>query len=279
MDLNNANGSAERFRLGEIPQPVLDEAIAALKPYVTALGWPGIHIGGGTFVSVNGRFGILTATHVWNKLWSGRDQQPEVQLVVANGPHSYAVAVDHIVPHVQQNRTCDEWGPDIEFLELPYPAVDRIRAAKAFAPLTSISAKMRKVADNIEGFVAITGFPDELSTSAVMNGIPMVTVRGGYVSCISRKVVRNGYDYLETVDDPHVQSLPNSYGGVSGSGLWAMQLRKKAGAPIIEATLGENFALAGVAFFQRPKPSGGMMVRYHGQQSIYDVLPTFVPGR
>lgn len=275
--------NVELFRLGDIPQALLDEALALIKPYATAIGWVGQHIGSGTFVRINNRFGILTAAHVWECVFSGRREHPEIQLVVANGAHSYSVSVDYLMPHLGITRTSDPWGPDIEFIELPPATVDRVEVAKSFYNLSLAPAKQFALATADDGFAAITGFAEEqskVSPLAGQNEALLLELRGGFVSAIESRVKKGDYDYLETIGDRQsVPTLPKSYGGVSGAGLWRMSLNKKPGAPITQAKVDDIFAMAGVAFYEESRGDGMMTLRYHGPETIYRLLPRLVPPK
>lgn len=268
----------ERFMLGEIPQRILDEATQRLSVFSTALGWPGELVGGGTFAKVNGIHGILTAAHVWERLWEKRREHPEVMVLVRTETHGYSVPIDYLTPHVRLERKSDPWGPDIEFVELPVAVVERVAAAKSFAEISARAVQHYAVAAADDGFGAVMGFAAEHAKTAQLPGNRLLLeLRGGYISGIENHQVRDGFDYVETVADPHnAEGLPKSYGGVSGSGLWKMTLEKKPGAPIETATLGDAFALAGVAFYEEERDNGCMIIRYHGPQTVYHKVPTLV---
>lgn len=267
------------FMLGDIPQGILEEATRSLAAYSTAIGWIGCHVGGGTFVRVNGRSGILTARHVWDAIYQSRRKHPEVNLLVANGAHSFPIRVDYLTPRIQLDRNSDAWGPDIEFIELPSAAVGQVLRAKSFAEISARADRWLPVAECDEGFGAVMGFPAEQSRCTPLDGDRyLLELRGGYVSGIENSQIRGEFDYVETIADPfNAAGLPTSYGGVSGSGLWRMQLHKKTTEPIDRATLGQDYALAGVAFYQEPMKDGRMLIRYHGPKTIYRQVPKLVP--
>lgn len=123
------------------------------------------------------------------------------------------------------------------------------------------------------------GFPAEIAkrTNLSDNRI-MLQLRGGYISGIENYRTRGNFDYVETFDDPaNASELPSSYGGVSGAGLWRVKLKKKAGQSLASATIGDDFVLTGVAFYEERQPDGRMLVRYHGPDSIYRRIPELVP--
>ena len=80
--------------------------------------------------------------------------------------------------------------------------------------------------------------------------------------------MRDGFDYVEIgFDLESSPALPESFKGLSGSGLWRV--------PLVESEAGDvSFnapSLEGVAFFQDPPdsvPAG--VIRCHGRRSLYD---------
>ena len=268
----------EYFTMASIPDATLKEAANLIKPYATALSWDGRLVGSGTFVRINGRSGILTARHVWDVIDRARAQQPEVNLIVADGPHRFRITVDHLTPWVALSPVSIDLGPDIQFLELPAAVIGRIAARKSFAELTATAGEYRAIALGKDGFGVVAGFPGEfVSQELPADGGDITAVfAGGFVAPIDRHWEEGGYDYMETTALRTLKGIPTSFGGVSGAGLWQMVLKKKAGAPIAEATLGK-FALAGVAYLQIPTPPDKMVVRYHGPETIYGLLNKIVP--
>ena len=61
--------------------------------------------------------------------------------------------------------------------------------------------------------------------------------------------------------------IPESFGGMSGGGLWHV-------VPSESAPTGEfKLELEGVAFYQSAPTDGRRVIRCHGRQSIYRYMP------
>jgi hypothetical protein len=267
--------------MGDLPQELLDEAARTLSVFATALGWPGVHVGGGTFVRINGRAGILTARHVWDDLDTARDEHPNVNLIIKDGAHSYSLPVQYFTPHVFLNERSKAFGPDIQFLELPQEAVSKIAATKSFAEISANAERWLPLAMADDGFGVELGFPAE-HARRVAHGKSdvLLELRGGYVTKIQNHRRKYDCDYVETVaEQESVAGLPRSYAGVSGSGLWRVPMNKKAGEPIDKATMAGNYVLAGIVFYQEAFSRRKMMIRCHGPETIYKMLPALVPHK
>ena len=274
-------GETENFQLGSIPQSLLEEATQRLRVFSTALGWAGNHVGGGTFVRVNGRSGILTAGHVWDALYNNRRDQPNVTMVVRDGLHSYSLPVEYFVPHIDVKRNSEAFGPDIQFLELPPDTVSRICAQKSFAEISDNADRWLPLALAEEGFGAVMGFAAEQTRKIELgqNEI-LLELRGGYISGIEQHQRIGDFDYVETIADPiNAKGLPSTYGGVSGAGLWRVPINKKLREPLTAATMSEKFVFAGVAFYEEHMADGRMKIRYHGPETVYRRVPRLVPKR
>jgi hypothetical protein len=274
--------SDEYFQMRDIPDSVLNDAVLCVKPYTTAFGWNGAHLGGGTFARINGRSGILTAGHVWDHIYKNRSEHPEVQVMISDDAHHYSLPVEYLTPHLSLEAKSEAWGPDVQFVEIPQALVGSVLARKSFAELSAHADKFKKLALQNSGFSAIPGFAGEKVkwVAEGFHGGPLAELHGGYVAGIDRHFEREGYDYLEiSADYKNTLALPKSFGGVSGSGIWNFSLHKKAGASVKTAKIGDDFAFAGVAFYEEEAKEDRMIVRYHGPETIYRIVCGLVPKR
>ena len=75
-----------------------------------------------------------------------------------------------------------------------------------------------------------------------------------------------GYDYLEYLVDPLDSEgpSPESWGGMSGSGLWQIPLRSQGNGLDFDSPL-----LSGICFLEK-KVNGEMWIRCHGRKSVYE---------
>ena len=76
------------------------------------------------------------------------------------------------------------------------------------------------------------------------------------------------YDYFRVpIKYEDHRSVPASYKGTSGGGLWQVRLNRKS--PDDEISHATVPTLSGVAFYQERTESGQSALRCHGRQSIY----------
>lgn len=81
----------------------------------------------------------------------------------------------------------------------------------------------------------------------------------------------NGYDYIELgCDRSSSPTIPYSFGGVSGGGVWKVEIDSPDGSPGSEI-LGE-ITLCGVAFYEDELDTQYPYVRCHGPGSLYSVF-------
>ena len=68
--------------------------------------------------------------------------------------------------------------------------------------------------------------------------------------------------------------MPKSWGGMSGGGLWQVQLKRDMGT--VRAI--SPYVLSGVLFYQWPTTPEVCGVRAHGRKSVYDVAYRAIVG-
>jgi hypothetical protein len=76
------------------------------------------------------------------------------------------------------------------------------------------------------------------------------------------------WDYVDFEAQIHPESDAKSFGGVSGGGLWRVQMYTRPDADEITSTI----ALEGVAFWEMGTSEGKGVVRCHGVASVRKVL-------
>jgi hypothetical protein len=242
----------EQFLLKDIPDALLQEAVNGIKDFTTAFVSGLNQIGSGTFATINGRHGILTAEHVWEAICVRSLAEPMISLVISQEPHRFEIQVRDLLPHLNLGYDRNGGRPDIQFLEIPLAKLGGIKARKSFVNLSKGPEAKIDFALGDLGFVAIAGFPAEFSPEPQVepSGDYRVSIRGGFVSSLERHWVDGEYDFFETKGDRHAPGVPRSYGGVSGAGVWRVELKKKPGLPIAQARIG-RYEFVGVTFLER----------------------------
>lgn len=271
----------EIFRLGELPDKLFNDAASEVRRFSTVLAVGDKLAGSGTFVRVNGIAGILTAQHVWEFVLSSG--QSRVGLTIANHPHSFSISLDGFSPRCGATRESDEYGPDIQFLEIHQSDASTIEAnSKLFFNLGRETAtRLRKASDHELGFVAVSGCPDEFTTKFVdpASGLECMQFKGGFSTTVENYQERGRFDYFELPSRVGpVDGIPRSFGGVSGGGVWRIEMKKRPGAAA-ETAIISDCILSGVAFYQSDPMGGKRYIRAHAQKTIYEYLPSIVPKR
>ena len=201
----------EQFILGDVPETLLLEATEIMKVSATAFISEGEHIGSGTFAKIHGRFGILTAGHVWQAV-SARANR--VGIVVADGPHRFEVETSAFTPLLDLYRDANDpaWGPDLQFLQIPSAHVGTIQARKLFMDLTHDAENKMAIACRDQGFVAMAGFPAEFARKDAerFHGEPVQVIKGGFSAIPGQRIERGEFDYYETVSRQNTPGLPSS---------------------------------------------------------------------
>lgn len=260
----------------EIDEPLLDrEVLPRLVPYCTSIFGgsrrddPQMqYCGSGTFVTA-GAPSLLTAAHVWEKMqrfewvFLTLDSAP-----IDVGRHPLAVDRQVMTPRFVSPRPPDGWGlsgPDVAIIGFPELHASRARLEKAFYDLDKrrADAITSKVRDH-DGLWAVLGATSEQAN--VEEGVMNMTV---FASTITGKDARDGYDYLDfRINREDRPRLPRSYRGISGAGLWRVDLRRLPNGDVVVPVGGVR--LEGVAFYQKFEESGQLgFLKCHGRESIY----------
>jgi len=252
------------IRLTDIPQDVLDEVREKLWTYTASVfavdGAQPLYRGTATCVAASGKDYLLTAAHVWRRLRGDRFAlalEAERLLIPI-----YKALVEATVFELAGPP---EWGPDLALINLPEIDAADIRRVKAFYNLDKRRPKPGEQPAYDQGLWAVIGAPGELSTFGETEGVLGVRL---FASVVFSACQRAGFDYVDLGYYHEGRSdLPQSYRGLSGSGLWH--------APITKSTSGAvswtgQAGLEGVAFYQKPTDEKEGVIRCHGRTSIYE---------
>jgi hypothetical protein len=271
------------IRLGELPEVVREAIRQETKHYSVPLVINEIPVGSGTLVELDGHFGVLTAEHVVQhpfrpelRLTDSSHRGPRLLIPPMDSPgeiifDSFALRV------ITTQRKLDAYGPDLALIILPPSgALNEIRARRSFYPLAQCSET--KLADALHdtGFVAFCGFPASTqSKQGPQLGFTEVIQLYGFAFLTGPEKYeeRNGWDYFELgVRRDEMGEVGDSFGGVSGGGVWRVPVyRKKDAAKGTEYF--EKMFFAGVAFYEENHlPNGRFFVRAHGPRSIYEAF-------
>lgn len=256
----------EFIDLAELSQQLFDDVRDRLWLYTGSLYTPQrphTYSGTCTFVSIAGLPYLLTAAHAWTALLRHEgfalSLEEHVQLHAIH--HSIAKPAVLLTPE----PTNGEYGPDLALIPIPEADASWIRVRKSFYNLD------RHAPVNIDeppsfslGFWALNGCVAEQSSFGPTEAHMGMRL---YATSDPAAFERGDYDYVDVRFDrrsrPH---LPQSFGGVSGAGLWQVKLLKSRSTGAV--SIG-SVHLEGVAFYQIPLSEHAGLIRCHGRKSLY----------
>jgi hypothetical protein len=219
-------------------------------------------IGSGTLVEIAGVPGILTASHVLQvipggghaliALFRNRDAGDFARL---NLNHTVRVRLD---------------VPDVAFLSLPPDFVSTLRGIKTFKPLETDIVETY----DLPQLCALLGVPDEWTTTGKssrgeLRRFTLLTT----ISEISGVGDKDGFDVVTITPglDAGIDE-PQSYGGVSGGGVWLCFVSK-------DATQDVDRRLMGVACREVIRRGIPTRIECCGPRTIYNDLINAVRAR
>jgi hypothetical protein len=117
------------------------------------------------------------------------------------------------------------------------------------------------------GLWAVLGAPAEQSSFGEKEAVLKISL---LASIVAAAHTRDGFDYVDlSYFHEGRPDLPQSYGGVSGSGLWRLPISRDGDGAIV---WNGEVHLEGVAFFQKPASAVEGVIRCHGRLSLYERL-------
>jgi hypothetical protein len=224
-------------------------------------------VGSGTFVFSSNAYGILTAAHVVDLL-KGKFS---LGLTLKEQEHKYAIDSMHLAIRRIANGQVDSEGPDLAFIQLPTSEIPTIKATSTFYNLDRNRDRILSTPPDLDmGIWALCGVPDILTTDGASE-IGFESRKEFYSRCgfggIRSIYEVDGFDYCDfEVKYDSSPNIPESFGGVSGGGLWQIPLQKRPDQ-IIEA---KEYILSGVAFYQTQRNGINRSIKCHSRKSIYD---------
>jgi hypothetical protein len=242
-----------------------------IEPYTIIPLLDGQVSGSGTLVSIDGVRGILTAGHVVHNWHDSQPTEGHSKRLGIIPDRRASVLVEESLAHfdsfVTEPADSETFGPDLAFVGIPSPSgfLSTLLAKKSFCDLTGPSVTNRMVFIQRAGPMASCGVVAERTERS--NG--RITINQYVLLGTEPQLFeRDGYDYVDLRSRRSLEpKTPNSFGGLSGSGLWRFSLARLSPSEMKPF----DFQLAGVAFFQLPDTDDGIAtVRFHGPRSIYE---------
>lgn len=218
--------------------------------------------GSGTYVRKRERYFILTAAHVWYEMLKDSDFVGVTLREVDD--HRCLIETNAISPRgPTRPATWNDLGPDIVALEIPSNRVGEIKALRGFYEMDGGFKAMVNI-DRSEAYLLV-GTPCELGTFTQTHAsVQLVGLWDG-----APKMFEAGeWDYFDFEAKLHPDTSAGSFGGVSGGGLWRVQIYPHPETGKVDSTA----ILEGVAFWEHGTSGGQGMIRCHGVESVQKVL-------
>ena len=271
---------SERINEKDLPEGLWDNLWQQIFPYCVGLlafirgehGEQAQLMGSGTLVRVDHTIGILTAQHVVApRHWK---QATHLGLIFMTDVHKPTINMQYLRLIEVAKPLSPSKGPDLGVIILPPTDAAWLKEHRSF---WNISLKREEVLsgplDKDIGVWFLGGFPDEFTRKEVpQRGFSEVKGFGNLsMFCRVEREWENGdYDYLDIpVLYDAKNELPESFGGISGAGLWHIPL-VKAQDGTVQA---EEPILSGVAFYQIDiVGKKRTTIRCHGRRSVYEAV-------
>ncbi|OHB79964.1 MAG: hypothetical protein A2Z25_08350 [Planctomycetes bacterium RBG_16_55_9] len=223
--------------------------------------------GSGTLVSLDGEYGILTASHVTKDM----EDMNEVGFCVGKLCHRLVIKRQHLsILYVGWCGKTTDIGPDISLVLIPTSEIGMIQAYKSFYPLDPSLENKVTESDSLDmDPYLISGYIGKWTIPKPQNGAfagshglrPFI----GIAESIENYSVRSDHDYCTvTVQYDLDNGNPEDFKGFSGAGLWKGRLYRDAENEIHV----DDFNLNGVAYYQTPIECKSRKIICHAHRSI-----------
>jgi len=221
----------------------------------------GQYMGTRVLVLLGGRRCLLTADHVWDEL-IGRGAEHFGMAVRDRGRRGQAVPTS--LPAERHRGRVEALGPDLALVQLP-----EIDAAVAVDSGDKVyyDLGIDRPAPPRPCWLVL-GAPGERVQARQEDQEWAMEVGLFGATLEPQRAERDGFDYADIPAWHGEAGRPQSFGGLSGSGLWRVGVEERDGAFAWEGSI----ALQGIAYFEIPDPTPGW-IRCHGPDSLGRLNP------
>lgn len=231
-------------------------------------------IGSGTLVQISEYYYILTAGHVWEKIDNLYEKHPSFQInfgITHRGGSDFRIPAAAMHASLLYDAKNRGYGPDLALLRIPPNKVGTFKSTRSFLNFCNQRAiyKNDDPPLNMQSWFGIFGVLGETSSPRPLNeGAEIWTTADARLFLSGPDEINRfgSHDYLDIGVDVNLDGVPASFGGVSGGGLWQLDLRRDAEGSIF---WDERPILRGVAYLETPVVADRREVRCHGPESIY----------
>ena len=174
--------------------------------------------GSGTLLMKGDNHYILTAGHVWHEVLKDADFVGVTLREIYD--HTCLLEASSILAYEPAHPA--EWGelgPDVILLQIPAVRVGEIKAFKVFYEMDA-GLKAMVTCDRNETYLLV-GTPEVLGWYSQNHAsVQLLAMWVGSPQLYTRE----GWDYFDVEAALHPSSEANTFGGVSGGGLWRVQI-------------------------------------------------------
>lgn len=218
--------------------------------------------GTGTLFENGGARFVLTAAHVWELVLKGAVKFG-VNLIEGINHCFWIDPRTVILCSLPYPNSWGEWGPDLILIRIPSEHLGSINARKSFYdPRIDGAAAFALKRDHVEIWL-LMGTP--AARGRFTQNHAEVEINGRFLPDVHYQT-RDGLDYFDLKMDASIVGASQSFGGVSGGGLWKILLYCSSDGKIEWVQ-----TLEGVAFHQSDIDNGYRTIRCHGPRSVLAV--------
>jgi hypothetical protein len=224
-------------------------------------------MGSGVLVFFGNIYGILTARHVSEQIMNYEG----IALPLAeNSVQRFFIKRSHLDLLELERPTNEEIAPDLAFIKLGINDASTIRVHKVFSNMELHSRIVKQHRPSTqEGIWFVCGSVLEQATKQIGGSVfEFIHTYKTYSFEVrfGNLIQPNGFDYVDvTYNYPFYKNPPESFGGISGGGLWQVILGYSKDGEII----GQRF-LAGIVFYQSAKLDETRKLRANFIDSVYE---------
>lgn len=253
----------------EVCQAITNFSIGLIKLDRSGLGHNARLGGSGTLVQIGDNYGILTARHVLEYLRGDKTIGLLLGNMIKPYRHRVEVCSDTMRWVTIASSGKESEGPDLAILLLSSVGVGWLRAQKTFYNLLKREWLLHTPPDLDVGVWFLCGFADEATTERVPeSGSGRIKVFEGICGdgWVENEYCVGDFGYLDfEVAYGSADGPPQSFGGVSGGGLWQVVVMRTPDGDLKVKEL----LLSGVAFYQNPPIENRRVIKCHGRDGIY----------
>ncbi|MCP4685942.1 MAG: hypothetical protein GY867_10935 [bacterium] len=234
-----------------------------------------ILLGSSTLAQFGDARGLLTAKHVVEQ--SSFKDFAYIGLIIATGEQRFTVRREFLRVY-NTSSDCTEFGPDLAFIRLPELDAMKIAARKPFWKMDANRRKFEKLLTTRDLCLWMAfGCPDSYKSTEPGDTHFEKKFVPNALAAMSRKPsfqCRGEFDYVDLPVNYRDNDLPETFGGMSGGGLWLVPLERDIDSP--NHIHVRYPTLMGVVFYQSAPENGSRILRCHGARSIYDKMADLI---